>query len=195
MERLAADRSRWAVRVRICGATMARPSSLTGTSSSTPAVMFFFPTRRTATIALTGGLHPDSPALPADGWRLRVLCVLDAAGRSRPGGVPDAAIVRPATTCRYRVSNPPCLFAMGAVLVGTRVGDCGTDGETRARDRQRREAPIGTAPDAGACIDHRGITRRGRLRSAGATTSARIGGPSKCSCAALALKRRRRCRV
>src|SRR5204863_5877471 len=103
---------------------------------------------------------PDSPALRADGWRLRVLWVLDPAGRSRPGRVPDAAIVRPATTCRHRVSNPPRLFAMGAVLVRTGVGDCGTNSEQRARDRHRREAPVRTAPDAGACIDHRGVTRR-----------------------------------
>ena len=137
---------------------------------------------------------PDSPALLADGWRLRVLCVLDAAGRNRPVGVPDAAIVRPQTTCRHRVSDPPRLFAMGAVLVRTRVGDCGTDCEKRARDRQRRPAPIRTAPDAGACIDHRGVTRRGRDRSAGALPPRGSAAPRSAAAESLALRRSRRCR-
>src|SRR5207249_11167025 len=112
------------------------------------------------------GTAPDSAALPTGDRPLRVFCVLDAAGGNKPIGAPDAAIVRPQTTCRHRVSDPPRLLAMGAVLVRTRVGDRGTVCEKRARDRQRRPAPIRTAPDAGACNNHRDVTGRGGDHSA-----------------------------
>ena len=191
MERLASDRSRWPVRVL-------HPDRRWLDHRDR------WPRRRRQRRYSSGNqtnchhcddprAAPDSPALPAGDRRLRVLCVLDAAGRQERIGAPDAAIVRPPATCRHRVADPSHLLAMGAVLVRTRVGDRGTGCERRARDRHRRPAPVRTAPDAGAGNDHRDVTRRGGDDSARRTTSARIGGPSRRSCRALVLRRSPRC--
>src|SRR6266480_1497931 len=67
------------------------------------------------------GTAPDSPPVSTGDRRVRVLCVLDAAGRQKRIGAADPAIVRPQTTCRRRVSDPQRLLAMGTVLVRARV--------------------------------------------------------------------------
>ena len=123
-------------------------------------------TRRTATIAMTRGLHQI---------RLRFLQATGVyefyASWTPPGEKHESAL----PTQQLFVHKPPAVIVFLTrrvsslwvlCCVRTRVGDCGTDCEKRARDRQPRPAPIRTAPDAGACIDHRDVTRHGGDRSA-----------------------------